>query len=53
MHQLPAHFENQAIRRVFDESTETWWFSGNVPVKVAFTGLNMGKLNVTAELASF
>ncbi len=27
MHQLPAHFENQAIRRVFDESTETWWFS--------------------------
>lgn len=23
----PAFFETQAIRRVFDEKTETWWFS--------------------------
>jgi DNA-damage-inducible protein D len=24
---LPAEFEGQAIRRSFDEATETWWFS--------------------------
>ena len=24
---LPADFEGQAIRRVYDEATETWWFS--------------------------
>ena len=24
---LPAEFDGQAIRRVYDESTETWWFS--------------------------
>jgi DNA-damage-inducible protein D len=24
---LPAQFDGQAIRRVFDEATETWWFS--------------------------
>ena len=24
---LPAEFEGQAIRRVYDEATETWWFS--------------------------
>ena len=24
---LPAQFEDRAIRRVYDESTETWWFS--------------------------
>ena len=24
---LPAEFEGQAIRRVYDEPTETWWFS--------------------------
>lgn len=23
----PASFEGQAIRRVYDEATETWWFS--------------------------
>jgi prophage antirepressor-like protein len=23
----PAQFEGQAIRRVYDEATETWWFS--------------------------
>ncbi|MBK7816005.1 MAG: Bro-N domain-containing protein [Rhodocyclaceae bacterium] len=23
----PAFFETQAIRRVYDETTETWWFS--------------------------
>jgi DNA-damage-inducible protein D len=23
----PANFDGQAIRRVFDEATETWWFS--------------------------
>ncbi len=27
MQHLPAQFENQAIRRVYDEQTETWWFS--------------------------
>jgi DNA-damage-inducible protein D len=27
MQHLPAQFENQAIRRVYDEPTETWWFS--------------------------
>jgi hypothetical protein len=27
MQQAPAQFENQAIRRAFDEATETWWFS--------------------------
>jgi DNA-damage-inducible protein D len=24
---LPAQFDGQAIRRVYDEDTETWWFS--------------------------
>ena len=24
---LPTDFDGQAIRRVYDESTETWWFS--------------------------
>jgi DNA-damage-inducible protein D len=24
---LPAEFDGQAIRRVYDEDTETWWFS--------------------------
>ena len=24
---LPTQFDGQAIRRVYDESTETWWFS--------------------------
>jgi len=27
MQQLPAQFENHAIRRVYDEATDTWWFS--------------------------
>jgi DNA-damage-inducible protein D len=27
MQHLPTQFEDQAIRRVFDEDTETWWFS--------------------------
>jgi len=27
MQHLPTQFENQAIRRVYDEPTETWWFS--------------------------
>lgn len=27
MKHLPAHFENRAIRRVYDEDTDTWWFS--------------------------
>ena len=27
MQHVPAQFENQAIRRAFDEPTETWWFS--------------------------
>lgn len=24
---LPAEFDGQAIRRVYDEATKTWWFS--------------------------
>jgi hypothetical protein len=27
MKNLPAEFEGQAIRRSYDEATETWWFS--------------------------
>ena len=27
MKHLPAQFEDHAIRRVYDEATETWWFS--------------------------
>jgi hypothetical protein len=27
MQNLPAQFEDHAIRRVYDEPTETWWFS--------------------------
>lgn len=27
MQQVPAQFENQAIRRVYDEARSTWWFS--------------------------
>jgi len=27
MQPLPATFEDHAIRRVYDEATETWWFS--------------------------
>ena len=24
---LPSEFEGQSIRRLYDEATETWWFS--------------------------
>ena len=27
MNILPADFDGQSIRRIFDEATETWWFS--------------------------
>ncbi|UCU99279.1 Bro-N domain-containing protein [Acidovorax radicis] len=27
MKTLPAEFDSQSIRRVYDDSTETWWFS--------------------------
>ncbi len=27
MQHLPAQFEDHAIRRVYDEGAETWWFS--------------------------
>lgn len=27
MQHVPAQFEHQAIRRAYDEATETWWFS--------------------------
>jgi len=27
MPELPVQFEDRAIRRVYDEPTETWWFS--------------------------
>ena len=27
MHPAPAFFEQHQIRRVYDEASETWWFS--------------------------
>lgn len=27
MHPEPALFDQHQIRRVYDEATETWWFS--------------------------
>ena len=27
MQQVPAQFEDHAIRRVYDEATDSWWFS--------------------------
>ena len=27
MQRLPAQFGDHAIRRIYDEDTETWWFS--------------------------
>ena len=27
MQHVPAQFEDDAIRRIYDEDTETWWFS--------------------------
>ena len=27
MQHVPAQFEDHAIRRIYDEDTETWWFS--------------------------
>jgi prophage antirepressor-like protein len=24
---FPSEFEGQSIRRIYDEDTETWWFS--------------------------
>lgn len=24
---LPTEFDDQSIRRIYDEATETWWFS--------------------------
>jgi hypothetical protein len=33
--------------------TETWWFSGAVPVKLNVKGLNAGKSEFTAELAVY
>ncbi len=27
MPELPTEFDSQSIRRVYDEDTETWWFS--------------------------
>jgi hypothetical protein len=31
---LPTEFDGQAIRRVYDEDTETWWFSVTDVVQV-------------------
>jgi hypothetical protein len=36
----------------YANSGETWWFSGKVPVKVAYKGLNAGKMDATIELTS-
>jgi hypothetical protein len=44
-------FRTQKVDLHANGSKETWWFSGNVPVKVTFAGIN-GKTDVTAELAS-
>jgi hypothetical protein len=46
-------FKTQRVDLRANGTSETWWFSGQVPVKVAFTGLKMGKLDLTAELASY
>ena len=27
MQHLPAQFEDHAIRRIYEEDSETWWFS--------------------------
>ena len=27
MKDLPSEFDGQSIRRLFDEDSETWWFS--------------------------
>ena len=27
MQHIPAQFEDQSIRRAYDEATESWWFS--------------------------
>lgn len=34
MKHLPTQFEDQAIRRVYDKDTETWWFSAVEIVQV-------------------
>jgi DNA-damage-inducible protein D len=40
MEDLPAHFEEHAIRRFYDEETETWWFSVVDIVQVLTEQLN-------------
>jgi hypothetical protein len=46
-------FRTQKVEMRANGLSETWWFSGQVPVKVAFTGLNAGKVTATGELAGF
>jgi len=36
---LPTQFDGQAIRRVYDEETELWWFSV-IDVVQVLTGSN-------------
>jgi hypothetical protein len=46
-------FRTQKVEMRANGTSETWWFSGQVPVKVSFTGLDMGKVALTAELTGF
>lgn len=43
MNILPSEFEGQPIRRVYDESTETWWFSVIDVVKVLTDSSNANR----------
>ena len=52
---LPTEFDGQSIRRVYDEDTETWWFSAIDVVHVLTASENVRdywfkmKLRVTVE----
>ena len=37
---LPTEFDGQSIRRVYDEETETWWFSVIDVVQVLTSSAN-------------
>ena len=50
---LPTDFDGQAIRRVYDESTETWWFSVIDVVQVLTDSSNANRYwsDLTRKLA--
>jgi DNA-damage-inducible protein D len=39
---LPAEFDGQSIRRVYDEAAEVWWFSVVDVVQVLTQHVNTG-----------